>query len=214
VRGRVCAGALEPITGQSTGTSSRRALPAYWLPVTSNVRQLDMDDELVQALRRTIERCGTREELEQRIVLSFGRAKLSEALLLAAEMKGLDWMRPNQRLEIVDLRTKSQRGSSYSVGRWIGTMFRFPSLVVLFGGTVGVGLILLFPPYVVPFQQGLVQNAGFAPVWNPPQYGNLHAVVNVPLLAVLIAGIVVVTAGLYLGCSRIESERRSAPGAA
>jgi hypothetical protein len=189
-----------------------RAAPRRKAPVTFTLDR-NMDDELVQALKRTIEGCATREELEPRIVQSFGPAKLNQALLLAAEMKGLEWMRPNHRLEVADLMDHSRGRAGLAVRIWFGALLRLPSLIVVLSGSIGVALAMLFPPHVVHFQQGFIQNAGFAAIWNPPQYGTLYAAVNTPLLAVLIAGIAIVTCGLSWVCSRIEQSVRGAGAA-
>ena len=72
------------------------------------------------------------------------------------------------------------------------------SLRALVGGVVAVLTLMLFPPHIVPLQDGFVNNAGFSFIFNPPQAGSLNAIVNIPLLALLEALVALVTGTLYL----------------
>lgn len=159
-----------------------------------------MSDPVTQALMRLVEQSTSAEEMTRRVIQSFGEGKLAQARQLAADSKGLEWARHGS----VDRATAQQVQSLSFSKQVVGQLRRAPSLVVLLIGVALLILVFLWPPFIVPLPEGLVNNAGFAFILSPPSQGNLTPVVNTPLLALLAACLVAATVAVYFVVLRIE----------
>lgn len=166
-----------------------------------------MNDSVNQALRRVVEQSSTPDELTHRVIQSFGESKLTHARQIAAETKGFEWLRQGREDPSVDVAPApdSRRATLLRVLR------ETPSLLALLIGALALLLVLLFPPFIVPLPQGMVNNAGFAFIFSPPTQGNLVAIVNTQLLALLAFGIVASTAAFHTVLLRIERATLASP---
>ncbi len=159
-----------------------------------------MNDPITQALMRLVEQSSTPDEMSRRVIQSFGEAKLARARQIAAETKGFEWLRLGQ----TDQPPSPQLKALPQAKEAIEVLLRAPSLLALLAGAVMLLLVILCPPFIVPLPQGLVSNAGFAFILNPPTQGSLTAIVNTPLLALLALGVMAVTAGFYVPLAKLE----------
>jgi hypothetical protein len=145
----------------------------------------------------------------RRVIASFGENMLPRARLLAHEIKGVEWLRQMPQTETDALKDAASpiapRSSQIQTSLWL-----IPSHLIVTIGSALTLLALAFPPFIVPMSEGFVNNAGFAFILNPPAAGQLTAVVNTPLLSILVLGIVLVTAALCFLARSIEA-RHSAP---
>jgi hypothetical protein len=146
-------------------------------------------------------------DFEARVVRVFGPTMLTEARALAVELRGLDWLyrkepEPSPMSESDQtLITPLRRLTLRELGR---SFLRIPSSLTLVVGAGVAALTVLFPPHIVPLAQGFITNAGFAFILNPPEQGSLHAIVNAPLLALLVATEVFATLSVYFALRAVE----------
>jgi hypothetical protein len=159
-----------------------------------------MNDSVNQALRRVVEQSSTPDELTHRVIQSFGETKLAHARQIAAETKGFDWLRQGREAPSAD--ATPARDAEWAT--LLRVLRETPSLLALLIGALALLLVLLFPPFIVPLPQGMVNNAGFAFIFSPPVQSNLEAIVNTQLLALLAFGIVASTAAFHTVLFRIE----------
>lgn len=149
---------------------------------------------------RLVEQSSTHDEMTRRVISSYGESKLAHARQIAAETKGFEWLRQGKKDQSVGIDTAIDAdGTSL-----LRVLRERPSLLSLLIGASALLLALLFPPFMVPLPQGMVNNAGFAFILSPPTQGNLTAVVNTQLLALLALGLVASTAAAYTVLQQIE----------
>lgn len=165
-----------------------------------------MEKAVYDVVRKMVDQSLSSEDFEARVKRVFGLGMLTEARALAVELRGLDWLYPSA--DQVPEAAPTRATLSYNTGLALVVFTRKPSSMALVFGAFIVALTVFFPPFVVPLQQGLVTNAGFSYLFSPPEYGSLHAIVNIPLLALLVAAEVFVTVGLYFAFRSVESARR------
>lgn len=65
-------------------------------------------------------------------------------------------------------------------------------------GVLAVLVMLLFTPYVLDRGVYGRENVGYAPIWAPPKHRDIVCTVNVPILAIQLAGVVLICGGLLL----------------
>jgi hypothetical protein len=168
-----------------------------WLPSSP----YHMTDPVNQALLRIVEQSSTPNEMTRRVIQSFGENKVAYARQIAAETKGSEWLHQGMNDHPIGA------GSEFDSDGFIllRSLSSRPSLLVLPIGAMALWLVLLFPPFMVFLPQGMINNAGFGFIFSPPTQGNLTAVVNAPLLALLALGVAVSTVAVYVVLLRIES---------
>lgn len=161
-----------------------------------------MSNPVNQALFRLVEQSSNPDEMTRRVISSFGEGKIAHAQQIAAETKGLEWLysgKSNQTT--VNSENLSKTGQRFS----LNAIYRMPSLIALLAGTLVLLTTILFPPFIIPLPQGMVNNAGFAFLLSPPTQGGLAAIVNSPLLAILACGIAFSTVAVYVILRHVES---------
>ena len=146
-----------------------------------------MEDPIDQVLRHLIATCPSPAELTMRVKRTLGDQLVPQALQMASEIRGKEWL--GQYLEV-------HEGNLFIKNlprQTRGMQLTRKQQIIAIAGTMILALLLLFPPHYMPLSQELVTNLGFAGLFTPPQRGELFALVNVPLLVTLMAGTVLVT---------------------
>lgn len=163
-----------------------------------------MDDAVNRALRKVVDQSESPDELARRVVQSFGEGLLPQARQLAAETKGLNWLRQGRQPTPQQV-ASNLPSQALSFSAVLNVVLRTPSLLMGTLGAAAILVVLAFPPFIVPLPGGFENNAGFAFILAPPIAGeSIRAIVNVPLLAVLVAGIGVATGIAVMVARRAE----------
>ena len=162
-----------------------------------------MDNSLHEALIRIVESSTTRDELDHRIMQSYGSGLLGSAHEIAIQLKGQDWV---EGTALRKAPSSSVENGSFNLKKEPLREFlrRQPSLIVLLGSVVLLNLVVLFPPYVIFLPDGLSTNAGFSFLFSPPTFGKITATVNVSLLALELLVTLVASATLFVIVRSVE----------
>lgn len=166
-----------------------------------------MDNSLREALTRIVDASATRDELDNRVIQSYGSGLLGEAHVVAIQRKGQRWLETAPRESSMSgAGTEPTAQTEHNLKE---TLRRQPSQLVLLGSAALLILVVLFPPYVVRLPAGLSTNAGFAFLFSPPTMGQLVATVNVSLLAIEVLVTVIATAAVFAVARTIERGKRN-----
>ncbi len=193
-----------------------------------------MEKPVYDVVRNMAHQAASPEDFEDRVLRIFGSDMLAQARAVFVSVRGQDW-----ETSSVDVAHKYAHQSEDSVAPRrievtlppkISVHIERParaaplapkaadipipplkkySIWALAGGVACLLALILFPPFIVPLQGGLVTNAGFSFIFSPPPQGSLLAIVNVPLLTVLGALIATATCGLYVLFRQIEHQQPS-----
>lgn len=154
-----------------------------------------MTDPIEQVIRNMAANSPNPAEFARRISRTLGDTQLDHAYRIAAEVNGCAWLEDKGTPQSESSKPQSTKCVYPSELGDTSNCLGVNARVVLSAGLAMLALVMLFPPYVIPLPQGFINNVGFSFIFNPPGSNELHAVVNVPLLATLIAGITVLTIG-------------------
>lgn len=160
-----------------------------------------MTDPVTHVLTRIVEQSATPEEMTRRVVKVFGEGTLPRARQIAAETRGLEWLRQGPKSQHVDSAPDSQRDPPTTPR---AVLRRAPSLVALLIGAATLLALMLFPPFLIPLPDQMVMNAGFGFLFDPPSQGGLRAIVNTELLGTLVFGVTAATSAIYVVLRQIE----------